>query len=112
MLDLQIINDASGKWKFNYIVVDNEPWFNGKEVATLLGYNNTAQAIRDHIESEDKKKCSELVGELSDSILDYNTKKSIYISETGLYFLLDKCNKQEAVIFKRWIYKDVLLTFD
>ena len=108
MLDLQLINDTSGKWKFNCVIVDGEPWFNGKEVAKLLGYADTRQAIRDHIDSEDKHKLEELIHGVSDTPMDYQAKNSIYISETGLYFLLDKCNKQEAVIFKRWIYKDVL----
>lgn len=33
---------------------DNEPWFVGKDVAEMLGYNNTQKAIRDHVDDDDK----------------------------------------------------------
>ena len=33
---------------------DGEPWFVGKDVATLLGYTNPQKAIRDHVDEEDK----------------------------------------------------------
>ena len=36
------------------ITIDNEPWFVGKDVARALGYGRTADAIRQHVEEEDK----------------------------------------------------------
>lgn len=34
--------------------IDNEPWFVGKDVAQVLGYKETAKAIREHVDTEDK----------------------------------------------------------
>lgn len=34
--------------------VNNEPWFVGKDVASVLGYANTRKALADHIDDEDK----------------------------------------------------------
>lgn len=35
--------------------MNDEPWLVGKDVATALGYTDTAQAIRKHIDAEDKE---------------------------------------------------------
>lgn len=34
--------------------VDEEPWFVGKDVATILGYSNTRDALAKHVDDEDK----------------------------------------------------------
>lgn len=36
------------------LMVNNEPWFVGKDVAVALGYTNTRKAIADHVDDEDK----------------------------------------------------------
>ena len=36
------------------IIIDGEPYFVGKDVATILGYTNPQKAIRDHVDAEDK----------------------------------------------------------
>ena len=51
------------------ILIDNEPWFIAKEVATLLGYENTEKTIRTHVDEEDQKmlscnECKELFGSI------------------------------------------------
>lgn len=33
---------------------DDEPWFIGKDVAEVLGYSNTRDALTKHVENEDK----------------------------------------------------------
>ena len=35
-------------------VIDSLPYFVGKDVATVLGYKDTDQAIRAHVDEEDK----------------------------------------------------------
>ena len=37
------------------IVVNGSPWFKAREVATILGYTNTTQAIIKHIDNDDKQ---------------------------------------------------------
>lgn len=36
------------------VAIDNEPWFVGKDVAEALGYERTADAVRAHVDDEDK----------------------------------------------------------
>ena len=38
-------NDISS-FNIPYIIVDNFPYLKGKDIATILGYNNTKQALR------------------------------------------------------------------
>lgn len=41
--------------KVRTVVIDNEPWFVGKDVAEILGYSNPRKAMIDHIDAEDKQ---------------------------------------------------------
>ena len=36
------------------VEINGEGWLVGKDVAEVLGYSNTAKAIRDHVDIEDK----------------------------------------------------------
>ena len=35
-------------------VINDEPWFVGKDVAQVLGYQNHSKALADHVDAEDK----------------------------------------------------------
>lgn len=37
------------------VVINDEPWFVGKDVAEILGYENTRKAIISHVDEDDKK---------------------------------------------------------
>ena len=51
--EIQIFaNDQFGEVRT--LTKDGEPWFVGKDVADILGYSDTAQAVRKHIDDEDK----------------------------------------------------------
>lgn len=34
--------------------IDGEAWFVGKDIAEVLGYTNPQEAIRDHVDEDDK----------------------------------------------------------
>ena len=36
------------------MVINGEPWFVGKDVAEILGYQNASKALNDHVDEEDK----------------------------------------------------------
>ena len=36
------------------VQIDNEPYFVGKDVAEILGYSNTKDAIATHVDAEDR----------------------------------------------------------
>ena len=82
--------------KFNFnnnavacIIANGNPWFKAREVATILGYANTKQAIIKNVDDDDKQTYEQLlgtlqVGGLSERPLDTNEKNPIFINEPGL----------------------------
>ncbi|WP_449260498.1 phage antirepressor KilAC domain-containing protein [Enterococcus casseliflavus] len=85
------------------ILVNNEPFFVGKDVAETLGYSNTAKAIRDHVDIEDRRS-ERIVHPLG------GIQESITINESGLYSLILKSKLPNARKFKRWVTSEVLPT--
>ena len=79
---------------------DNEPWFVGKDVATILGYERTADAIRAHVDEDDKG-----VGEIQPP---GGKQKIVIINESGLYRLVLSSKLPTAKKFKHWITSEVL----
>ncbi|HAQ0632042.1 TPA: phage antirepressor [Enterococcus faecium] len=81
------------------ILVNDEPYFVGKDVADVLGYSNPQKAIRDHVDLEDKTQ--------NDSFT-VNGTAVVLINESGLYSLILKSKLPSAKKFKRWVTSEVL----
>lgn len=81
------------------VTINNEPYFAGKDVATVLGYSNPQKAIRDHVDEEDKT--------VNDSFT-VNGTKGVLINESGLYSLVLSSKLPNAKKFKRWVTVEVL----
>lgn len=79
-----------------------EPWFVGKDVATLLGYKDASKAICDRVDEEDK---TSLLIQQSGS--NYKAKTS-FINESGLYSLILSSKHPQAKAFKHWVTSEVL----
>ena len=90
------------------VLVDHDVQFRGKDIAIALGDKDTDQAIRQHIEDEDKYKMEE-INTLNFTGITFNEKIQ-YINESGLYSLILKSQKQEAKQFKQWVTSEVLPT--
>lgn len=84
------------------VVRDGEPWFVGKDVADILGYSDTAQAVRKRIDDEDK------------GVVEMTTpggkQNMVVINESGLYSLILSSKLPTAKAFKRWVTSEVLPT--
>lgn len=52
MNKLQVFNFNENQ--IRTLLINNEPYFIGKDVANILGYSNTRKAINDHVDEEDK----------------------------------------------------------
>lgn len=82
------------------VEIDGEVWFVGKDVAERLGYTDTAQAVRKHIDDEDK------------GVVDLTTpggiQRATIINESGLYSLILSSKLPNAKVFKRWITSEVI----
>lgn len=84
------------------VVIENEPWFVGKDIAFVLGYSNSRKAIIDHVDDEDKgvTKCDTLGG----------SQDLTVINESGLYSLILSSKLPTAKKFKHWVTSEVLPT--
>lgn len=80
--------------------VNDEPYFVGKDVANILGYSRTADAIRSHVDPEDKG-----VGEIQ---TPGGRQKLQIINESGLYSLILSSKMPNAKRFKHWVTSEVL----
>ena len=84
------------------LVINNEPWFVGKNVAEALGYKNSKNAVPTHVDEEDK---------LSTQIEYTGQKRNVtVINESGLYSLILSSKLPNAKKFKRWVTSEVLPT--
>ena len=86
--------------KIRTVEVKGEPWFVGKDVAHALGYGDTAQAIRKHVDHEDKG--------VVETTTPGGTQSVTAINESGLYSLIMASKLPTAKAFKRWVTSEVL----
>lgn len=82
------------------LTINDEPWFVGKDVAQALGYGDTDQALRKHVDAEDK-----LTRQIDGSGQGRNMT---LINESGLYSLILSSKLPTAKQFKRWVTSEVL----
>ena len=78
--------------------VDGKPYFAGKDIASALGYAETAKAIREHC-----KGVSEI-----DTPTNGGVQKMKYISEGDVYRLITHSRLPEAEKFEHWVFDEVL----
>ena len=80
--------------------VEGETYFVGKDVASALGYGNSREALRKHVDEEDKQASRFVTGGQQ-----YNMT---VINESGLYSLILSSKLDSARRFKRWVTSEVL----
>lgn len=82
------------------VMVEGEPWFVGKDVAEALGYKDTFNALKRHVDDEDK-----LNWRFTSS---GQSREMVIINESGLYSLVMSSKLPDAKKFKRWVTTEVL----
>ena len=82
------------------MVINNEPWFVNKDVVMMLGYERADNAIRSHVEEEDK-----LMHQICAS---GQRRQMTIINESGLYALILSSKLPEAKEFKHRVTSEVL----
>ena len=92
----------------NAVMVNETPWFRGNDVASALGYTNPHQALLAHVDDDDRAKLGDLGPLANRGPLNHNDRLQTFVSESGLYSLIMRSQKDEAKVIKRWITKDVL----
>ncbi|MBW4433999.1 MAG: phage antirepressor KilAC domain-containing protein [Pelatocladus maniniholoensis HA4357-MV3] len=81
------------------VLIDDELWFVGKDVAGVLGYVKPENAIATHVDQEDKTTTPKQGGGF------YSL-----INESGLYALVFGSRLESAKKFKKWVTSEVLPT--
>lgn len=82
------------------VMVEEVPYFVGKYVAEILGYKDTSDAIKRHVDDEDK---------LTRRFADSGQSREMYIvNESGLYSLILSSKLPSDKHFKKWVTSEVL----
>lgn len=82
------------------VEMNGEPWFVGKDVASVLGYKDTVNALKTHVD-EDEKTGWQITTQ-------FGVKETTIINESGLYSLILSSKLPTAKQFKRWVTSEVL----
>lgn len=82
--------------------INGEPWFVGKDVATILGYAKPENAIANHVDDEDKTTTL-----IQGTGSNYKSN-AVIINESGLYSLILSSKLPKAKEFKHWVTSEIL----
>ena len=86
--------------KVRTIQIDGQTWFVGKDVTTILGYSNASEALKYHVDEEDKLN--------SKMLSSLGQRGGWLINESGLYSLILSSKLPTAKAFKRWVTSEIL----
>ena len=98
-MELQVFNNA----EFGSVrstMINDEPYFVGKDVAEILGYKDTVNALKSHVDDEDKG--------VNETFTPGGKQVIAVINESGLYSLILSSKLPTAKAFKRWVTSEVL----
>ena len=99
MNELKIFNNPDFG-QVRMMMIEDTPYFVGKDVADILGYVNGSRDINTHVDEEDKLKYQiSTAGQMREQIL---------INESGVYALVFSSKLPKAKEFKRWVTSEVL----
>lgn len=99
MNELQLFNFENNQVRT--LLINDEPWFVGKDVAEILGYSKARNAIATHVDDDDKKGAP-IQGGLG------GTQEMTVINESGVYALVFGSKLPSAKRFKHWVTSEVL----
>lgn len=88
------------------VMIEDEPWFVGKDVAEVLGYGNTKDALSRHVDADDKYQGDGVV--IPDPM--GRQQNPTIINESGLYSLILSSKIPTAKKFKKWVTSEILPT--
>ena len=121
MLEKAFKNEELGIELKSYIDKQQIIWFRGKDVAEILGYSKTRDALSRHVDNEDKKQLFNYhtsvhkTGTVAPNTSVHKTgtvapsgSMCTYINESGFYSLVLSSKLETAKKFKRWITSEVL----
>lgn len=105
--DIQVFENVDFG-KVRIIEMDGEPWFVGKDVAEILGYQNASKAVSTHVDNEDKAFIMVDIADSQNGNVPTGKTKTAIINESGLYSLILSSKLPKAKEFKHWVTADVI----
>ena len=88
------------------VEIQDEPWFVGKNVAEILGYERYTKAVVDHVDEDDR---INIDGKTQSQIgTELGQRGGWLINESGLYSLILSSKLPTAKAFKKWVTSEVL----
>ena len=98
------------------VIIDEEIYFVGKDVAEALGYKDINRAVKQHTDADERKELKrsdcKVYGDSSLALWsnenDFSNK--VLINESGLYSLIFGSELSEAKAFKKWVTSEILPT--
>ena len=82
------------------VEINGEAYFVDKDVTDILGYKDSSDALKRHVDEDDK---------LTRCFTDSGQSREMYvINESGLYSLILLSKLPKAKQFKRWVTSEVL----
>ncbi len=90
--------------KVRTVTIDEVPYFVGKDVAKILGYVNTKDALANHVDAEGKT----IIQRSENATLGILNRGLTVINESGLYSLILSSKMPSAKKFKRWVTSKIL----
>lgn len=99
MTELEIFNNPEFGL-IRAVEIDGEGWLVGKDVAEALGYSNVRDALRKHVDAEDKG--------VAECDTPGGTQNMTVINESGVYSLAFGSKLPSAKKFKHWVTSEVL----
>lgn len=106
MNELQVFNFNNNQ--IRTLLINDEPYWVGKDVAEVLGYQNGSRDVNRHVDEEDRKIISNQ--NYQNGTLDIPNRGLTVINESGLYCLILSSKLPQAKEFKRWVTSEVLPT--
>lgn len=94
--------------KVRVVMIDDVPWFVGKDVAACLGYSNASKAVMTHVYEEDKRKTMVNIADPQNGNVSKGATTTTLINESGLYSLVLSSKLETAKEFKHWVTSEVL----
>lgn len=97
--NIKIFNNAEFG-EIRVMLIDDDPWFVGKDIAAALGYKDTVNALKAHVDEQDKAGWR--------ITTQFGEKETTIINESGLYSLIFSSKLESAQRFKHWVTHEVL----
>lgn len=101
MQELQLFNFNGSN--IRTLLIEDEPYFVGKDVAEVLGYSKPTDALAKHVDEDDSLKWG-----ITDNL--GRSQQTKIINESGMYSLVLSSKLPQAKEFKRWVTSEVLPT--